>query len=172
ELAALAAADELAHGALEAAERYLGLAERGMASVPDARRAHAQLLLGITRLVLARQRWNLQAVTEGARQLRALAEAPEAAQPRLGEELRALALISLGTTEFWAAGEDPERHLEMGVALASRIGGRFLSSLAWPTRRQLGSTSRSPGLPSAGGKRPSWPGAMAGPRSRLRASPT
>src|SRR5262249_12545401 len=135
ELAALAAADELAHGPLEAAERYLGLAERGMASVPDARRAHAQLLLGITRLVLARQRWNLQAVTEEARQLRAVAEAPDAAQPRLGEELRALALISLGTTEFWAAGEDPDRHLEMGVALASRIGRPFLefTGLAYQT---------------------------------------
>jgi len=132
ELAALAAADELAHGALEAAERYLGLAERGMASIPDDRRAHAQLLLGITRLVLARQRWNLQAVTEEARQLQAVAEAPGAAQPMRragevgGEELRALALISLGTTEFWAAGEDPERHLEMGVALARRIGRPFL----------------------------------------------
>jgi len=126
ELAALAAAEELAHGSLEAAERYLSLAERGMASVPDARRAQAQLLLGITRLVLARQRWNLQAVAEEARRLQAMAEAPDAAQPRLGEELRALALISLGTTEFWAAGGDPERHLEMGVALARRIGRPFL----------------------------------------------
>ena len=43
-----------------------------------------------------------------------------------GEELRALALISLGTTEFWAAGEDPERHLEVGVALARWIGRPFL----------------------------------------------
>ena len=125
-LAALAAAEELAYGSLEAAERYLGLAERGMASVPDARRAQAQLLLGMTRLVLARQRWNLQAVAEEARQLQAMAEAPDAAQPRLGEELRALALISLGTTEFWAAGKDPERHLEMGIALARRIGRPFL----------------------------------------------
>jgi LuxR family transcriptional regulator, maltose regulon positive regulatory protein len=130
ELTALVAADELAHGALEAAERYVGLAERGMASVPDARRAHAQLLLGITRLVLARQRWNLQAVAEEARLLQRTDEASDAARemalPRLGEELRALALISLGTTEFWAAGEDPERHLEMGVALARRIGRPFL----------------------------------------------
>ena len=55
-----------------------------------------------------------------------MAEAPDPAQPGLGEELRALALISLGTTEFWAAGEDPERHLEMGVALARRIGRPFL----------------------------------------------
>src|SRR5215468_4319353 len=46
ELAALAAAEELAHGSLEAAERYLSLAEHGMASVPDARRAQVDLLLG------------------------------------------------------------------------------------------------------------------------------
>jgi LuxR family transcriptional regulator, maltose regulon positive regulatory protein len=135
ELAALAAADELAHGSLEAAERYLGLAQRGMASVPDARRAQAQLLLGITRLVLARQRWNLQAASEEVRRLQALAEPPDAAQPLLSEELRALALISLGSTEFWAAGKDPERHLEMGVALARRIGRPFLefTGLAYQT---------------------------------------
>jgi LuxR family transcriptional regulator, maltose regulon positive regulatory protein len=139
ELAALAAAEELAYGSLEAAERYLGLAERAMASIPDARHAQAQLLLGISRLVLARQRWNLQAVAEEARQLQAMAEAPDAAQPRLGEELRALALISLGTTEFWAAGEDPERHLEMGVALAHRIGRPFLefTGLAYQTAAEL-----------------------------------
>ncbi|HEV3292456.1 MAG TPA: LuxR C-terminal-related transcriptional regulator, partial [Streptosporangiaceae bacterium] len=126
ELAALTAADELAYGSLEAAERYLGLAERGMVSVPDARRGQAQLLQGVTRLVLARQRWNLRAAAEGARQLQDLAEAPDAGQPRLDEELRALALISLGSTEFWAAGEDPERHLEMGVALARQIGRPLL----------------------------------------------
>jgi len=135
ELAALAAAEELAYGSLEAAERYLSVAERGMASVPDARRAQARLLLGITRLVLARQRWNLQAVAEEERQLQVMIEVPDAAQPRVGEDLRALALISLGTTEFWAAGEDPERHLEMGVALARRIGRPFLefTGLAYQT---------------------------------------
>jgi len=126
ELAALAAAEELAYGSLDAAERHAGLAERGMAAVPDDRRGQAQLLLGITRLVLARQRWDLRAVAEEERRLQAMAEALDAARPRAGEELRALALISLGTTEFWAAGEDPERHLEMGVALARRIGRPFL----------------------------------------------
>jgi len=125
-LSALAAADELAYGSLEAAERYLGQAEQAMASVPDVRRAQARLLLGVTRLVLARQRWNLPAATEEARRLQAVAEAPDAGQPRLDEELRALALISLGGTEFWAAGADPERHLEMGAALARRIGRPFL----------------------------------------------
>ena len=126
ELATLMAADELAHGGLEAAQRYLSLAELGIASVPDARRARAQLLLGVTRLVLARQCWDLRAVAEEVRRLQRTDEAWGAAQPRLGDELHALALISLGSTEFWAAGEDPERHLEMGVALARRIGRPFL----------------------------------------------
>ena len=56
------------------------------------------------------------------------------AQPGLGEELRALALISLGITEYWAAGPaEAERHLEQGRILAHRIGRPFLevSGLAY-----------------------------------------
>jgi LuxR family transcriptional regulator, maltose regulon positive regulatory protein len=126
ELAGLAAADELAQGSLEAAERYLGLAARGLASVPARRRGQVQVLLGVVRLLLARQHGNLPAVAEEAQRLQAAAEAPDAAQPGLGEELRALALINLGITEFWARSEEAERHLEQGVALARRIGRPFL----------------------------------------------
>jgi len=135
ELAAVAAGDELVQGSLEAAERYLGLAEGASASVPDGRRGQARLLLGIVRLLLARQRGNRSAVTGEAWRLHAMAEAPEAAQDDpapavpvgLGEDLGALALISLGTTEFWAAKfEAAERHLEQGVALARRIGRPYL----------------------------------------------
>jgi LuxR family transcriptional regulator, maltose regulon positive regulatory protein len=127
ELAAVAAGDELARGSLEAAERYLGLAERASASVPDGRAGQAQLLLGIVRLLLARQREDRPAVAEEACRLQALAEAPEAAQAGLGEELRALALIGLGSIEGWVARfEEAERHLEQGVALARRIGRPYL----------------------------------------------
>jgi LuxR family maltose regulon positive regulatory protein len=127
ELAAVAAGDELAGGSLEAAGRYLGLAERAPASVPDGRRGQAQLLVGMVRLLLARQRGDRPAVAEQARRLQAMAEAPEAVQPGLGEELRALALISLGSIEFWAARlEEGGRHLEQGVALARRIGRPYL----------------------------------------------
>jgi LuxR family maltose regulon positive regulatory protein len=127
ELAVVAAGDELASGSLEAAERYLGLAERASASVPDGRQGQAQLLLGIVRLLLARQRGDPPAVAEEAQRLQAMAEAPEAVQAGLGEELRALALISLGSTEFWAARfEEAGRHLDRGVALARRIGRPFL----------------------------------------------
>src|SRR5215468_11029175 len=127
ELAAVAAGDELARGSLEAAERYLGLAERASAAVPEGRAGQAQLLLGMVRLLLARQRGNGPAVAEEARRLQALAEALEAAQAGLGEELRALALISLGGTELWVARfEEAERYLEQGIALARRIGRPYL----------------------------------------------
>jgi hypothetical protein len=123
----LIAADELAQGSLEAAERYLGLAARGSAPVPAGRHEQLQVLLKMVRLLLARQRGNPPAVAEEARRLQAIAEAPDAALPGLGEELRGLALISLGITEVWAAQFDvAERHLEQGVALARRIGRPFL----------------------------------------------
>ena len=126
ELAAVAAADELAQGSLEAAERYLEVAARGAASVPAARRGQAQVLLEIIRLLVARHRGNPPAVAEEARRLQATAEAPKAA-PGLGEELRALALISLGSAEYGAARfEDAAAHLEQGAALARRVGRPYL----------------------------------------------
>jgi len=140
ELAALAAADELAQGSLEAAERYLGLAARGSASVPAGRRGQVQVLLGVVRLLVARQRGNLSAVADQAQRLQALAETPDAAQPGIGEELRVLALISLGITEYWAARlDDAKRHLEQGVALAQRLGRPFLefSGLAYQAAVQI-----------------------------------
>jgi LuxR family maltose regulon positive regulatory protein len=81
----------------------------------------------VVRLLLARQRGDLRAVAEEAQRLQAMAEVPEAVQSGIGEDLRALALISLGITEYWTARlDDAERHLEQGVALARRIGRPFL----------------------------------------------
>jgi LuxR family transcriptional regulator, maltose regulon positive regulatory protein len=126
ELAAVTAGDELARGSLEAAEVHLGLAEREVASLPDVRQRKALLLIGIVRLLHARQRGNLPTLAEEARRVQAIADAPEA-QPGLGEDLRALALISLGSTEFWVARfVEAERHLDQGVALARRIGRPYL----------------------------------------------
>jgi LuxR family maltose regulon positive regulatory protein len=127
ELAGLVAGDELARGSLEEAERFLGLAARGSASVPAGRRAQWQVLIGVVRLLLARQRGNLEAVAEEARRLKAVAEAPEAALHGLGKELRALALINLGIAEAWAGRLDQaQRHLEQGIALAHRTGRPYL----------------------------------------------
>jgi len=138
ELAAVAAGDELERGSLEAAERYLGLAERGSASVPDGRRGRALMLRGVVRLVLVARVGNLSAVPEEARRVLAAAEAPEAAQPGLGEELRGLALISLGNAETWTGQLDQaESHLEQAVALARRIGRPYLELMALVFRAQV-----------------------------------
>jgi LuxR family transcriptional regulator, maltose regulon positive regulatory protein len=125
ELAALAAADQLAQGSLEEAERYLTLAALGSVSVPTGRRGRVQVLLGVVGLLLARQRGNLPAVAEEARRLQAAAEAPDAAG--LGEDLRALVLINLAITEYGTARfEEAEPHLDHGVMLARRIGRPYL----------------------------------------------
>ena len=127
EMAALAAGDELTRGSLEAAERYLGLAERASAAVPADRRGQYQVLLGVVRLLHARQRGNLQAAAEEARRLQAAAESQDAAQRDLAEDLRALALISLGGIEVLTIrSESAHGHLEQGIALARRVGRPFL----------------------------------------------
>src|SRR6266567_73441 len=68
---------------------------------------------------LARQRGDLPAVAEEAQRLLAPAETADAARFGLGEDLRALAVISLSIAEVYAARpEEADRHLEQGVALA------------------------------------------------------
>ena len=154
ELAAVAAADELAQGSLEAAERYLRMAERGLegaASATSGRRGQALVLLGVVRLLLAWYLGDLPAEAEQARRLRALFEAQDAAQDDLapatqasrGEELRALALIGLGDTEIWTGRLDlAELHMEQAVALARRIGRPYLGYIGL-AYQAVGELSRS-----------------------------
>ena len=131
EIAALVAADELAQGALPIAERYLGLAERAVNSVPAARSEQARMLLGMVRLQAGRRRGDQSAVLEQVRALRDLADGSGAALPGLGADLHALALISLGATEDWTDRlEDVARHLTQGIELARRIDRPYLEFCA------------------------------------------
>ena len=148
ELATVAAADELAQGSLEEAERFLGLAARrfeGPVPVPAGRRGQAHLLLGVVRLLLARQRGNLPAVAEEARRLQALTEAPDAVPAGLGEELRALALVNLGITEYWGGRlAEAEPHLDQGITLARKIGRPYLEFLGLAHRTSIATVWSSP----------------------------
>jgi LuxR family maltose regulon positive regulatory protein len=75
---------------------------------------------------MARHLWNLPAVTEVARELHA-AETSDSVLPSLSEDLRALALVSLGATEYWTAQfEDAVNHLQLGAELAHRTGRTYL----------------------------------------------
>ena len=135
-LTTLMAADELTWESLEEAEHYLSRAARRLEGserpVPvPAERGRLQVLLAITRLRLARQRGDLPAVAAEANRLVAPAEAADAPQLGLGEDLRALAVINLGIAETWAARlEDADRHLQQGVALARRIERPYLELIA------------------------------------------
>jgi LuxR family maltose regulon positive regulatory protein len=151
ELTTLLAARELNQGSLADAERHLQLAAEGSESVPAGRRGHLQIVLGMQRLILARLRGDLPVALEEARRLVTPAgtPAPEApghpapqapghtaaAQLEMGEELRAMALLSLGNTE-WRTGrlEEAEQHLEQARALAVRVGRPYLefaSLVSW-----------------------------------------
>jgi LuxR family maltose regulon positive regulatory protein len=127
ELTALLAAGELAQGSLEEAERQLALAAERSSSVPADRHGRFEVMLTGLRLHLARQRGDLPALAEAADRLLAAVEASEELRFDLGEDLRALTLISLGIAEVWAFRfKDANQHLEQGVAAAHRIGRPYL----------------------------------------------
>src|SRR6266487_3637106 len=131
ELTALTAAAELARGSLEEAERQLALAIQRSASVPAVRRERLEVMLTVLRLYLARQRGDLPAVSEAADGLLVAVDTPDEPQLSLGEDLRALTLISLGIAEVWAFRfKDANQHLEQGVALARRIRRPYLELTA------------------------------------------
>jgi LuxR family transcriptional regulator, maltose regulon positive regulatory protein len=145
ELSVLAAADELEAGSLTQAARLLTIAERGAVSVPPARRGQLDVLLSMVRLLLARYRTDLTAVAEEAQRLRVVADAPDVPPLGLSEELRALALINLGITEYWGAriGE-AEAHLEQGTALARRIARPYLEFIGLAHLASVASVRSSP----------------------------
>ena len=122
ELAALMASDELSRGSIEKAEPHLALATQGLASEPEERRGRFEVGLALLRLTLARRRGDLPAVVDEAQRLLATAGALDAPEFGLGDDLRALALISVGIAELWSnQTREADRHFEQGVALARQL---------------------------------------------------
>jgi LuxR family maltose regulon positive regulatory protein len=145
ELTAVAALDELHHGSLPEAARLHALAALRSRSVPAERQEHLQLTLTFSRLMLARQRGDLDAAIGEARRLLASADAEYGTGHRSGDELRALTLISLGIAETWSVRpEDADHHLERGVDLAGRIGRPYLEALGLAHRAMAAHTLLDP----------------------------
>jgi LuxR family maltose regulon positive regulatory protein len=127
-LTALTAADELIYGSLEEAQRQIDCATRESASLPADQRRRCEVMLGVLRLAVARQSGDVPAA---AREVGRLVDAADAATLGLGRDLRAIATISLGATELWAArAEEADRHLEQGVAVARGIRRPYLEATA------------------------------------------
>jgi LuxR family maltose regulon positive regulatory protein len=131
ELTAVKVASDLCRGSLDEAGRNLARAASALASMPADRRGRVQVLLSVLRFSLARRRMDIPAAAGEAQSLLARMNAADAARLGLGADLRATALISLGTAEIWAFRfEDAEQHLEQGVDLARRIGRPYLEFMA------------------------------------------
>ena len=78
-------------------------------------------------LWLARRRGDLAGVVEQARFLSSPVTGPSDEDIAPGSDLRAVALMNLGTAEAWALGlPDAERHLREGADLARQIGRPYL----------------------------------------------
>jgi LuxR family maltose regulon positive regulatory protein len=121
ELALVAAVAQLTLGSLDAADRYLTLAEHAAPSLPKDRRERLDLYVDAMRLSVARRRTDLDRVAELAERLLVPSE-DDATHLALGDDLRALTLHELGITNIWTGHlDDAERHLNMAVTLARRI---------------------------------------------------
>jgi LuxR family maltose regulon positive regulatory protein len=135
ELAVLAAADKRAAGSLAESERYLGLAARISATVPEDRRERLETALGFERFELARARNDLAATADEAHRLLTSTVATEIG---LGEAVRTRVLTDLGIAEMWAGRlEDSERHLEQGLEEARRVSRPMLELHALAHRALL-----------------------------------
>jgi LuxR family maltose regulon positive regulatory protein len=127
ELALVRAAGDLVQGRLDKAAAHLAVAERHSEAAPTDRQRSLRVAVAALKLSLARRRGHLAGVIEQARFLASPIVGPSDEGIALGSDLRAVALMNLGTAEAWSLGlRDAERHLQEGAVLAKEIGRPYL----------------------------------------------
>jgi LuxR family transcriptional regulator, maltose regulon positive regulatory protein len=127
ELALVRAADDLLHGHLDKASAHLAVADTYVETTPPDRQRRLQVAIVSLKLSLARRRGHLAGVIEESRLLASPISGQSDEEIALGSDLRAVALLNLGTLEAWSLGlRDAERHLQEGAILARSIGRPYL----------------------------------------------
>jgi LuxR family transcriptional regulator, maltose regulon positive regulatory protein len=127
ELALVRAADDLVQGRLDESAAHLAVAETYAEAAPPDRRRRLQVAIASLKLSLARRRGHLAGVIEQVRFLASPVTGQSDEDIVLGSDLRAVALMNLGTAEAWTLGlPDAERHLQEGAVLAREIGRPYL----------------------------------------------
>ena len=130
ELALVRAMGDLAQGRLDEAAAYLAVAETYAEAAPPGRQRRLRVAVASLQLSLARRRGHLAGVIEQARFLASPVTGQSDEDIALGSDLRAVALMNLGTAEAWTLGlpeaPDAERHLREGADLAREIGRPYL----------------------------------------------
>jgi LuxR family maltose regulon positive regulatory protein len=127
ELALVRAGNDLVHGRLDEAAAHVAVAETYAETAPPDRQRRLRVAIASLQLSLARRRGNLAGVVEQARFLASPVTGQSDEDIALDNDLRAVALMNLGTMEAWSlAIPDAERHLQEGAALARQIGRPYL----------------------------------------------
>ena len=127
ELALVRATSELAQGHLDETAAHLAVAETYAETMPPDRRRRREIAITSLQLGLARRRCHLDGVVEQAGFLDAPVTGLSDEDIALGSDLRAVALMNLGTVEAWSlALPEAERHLREGAALARQLGRPYL----------------------------------------------
>jgi LuxR family maltose regulon positive regulatory protein len=130
ELALVRAMGDLAQGRLDEAAAHLTVAETHVQTTTPDRRRRLGVATSSLQLALARRRGHLAGVIEHARFLDSPVTGPSDEDIALDSDLRAVALMNLGTAEAWTLGRpdapDAERHLREGAGLARKIGRPYL----------------------------------------------
>jgi LuxR family maltose regulon positive regulatory protein len=127
ELALVRAGIDLAQGRLDEAAAHLAVAETYAGAAPTNRQRRLRLAIASLKLSLARRRGHWAGVIEQVKFLASPVTEQSDEDIALGSDLRAVALMNLGTAEAWSLGvPDAERHLREGAALAREIGRPYL----------------------------------------------
>ena len=127
ELALVRAGNDLVQGRLDEAAAHLAVAETYAETAPPDRQRRLRVAIAALKLSLARRRGNLADVLEQVEFLNSPVTGPSDEDIALGSDLRAVALMNLGTVEAWSlALPEAERHLQEGAALAREIGRPYL----------------------------------------------
>jgi LuxR family maltose regulon positive regulatory protein len=127
EIAALLAYGEVIRPSFDTAEEYLALAQRHASEVREGCRRTFDALIATTRLTMARWRGDARSVADDVRPLLEPADARDVRDVAVTNDLRAVAVMSLGIVELWAgAGDEAEQHLREAVELAGRIGRPYV----------------------------------------------
>ncbi len=127
ELALVHAASDLGRGRLDEAAAHLVFAETHARTTPPDRQRRLRMAIAALKLSQARRRGHFADVIEQVSLLTTPLAGQSNAEIALASDLRAVALMNLGTAEAWSLGlEDAERHLLEGAVLAREIGRPYL----------------------------------------------
>jgi LuxR family maltose regulon positive regulatory protein len=121
------ATSDLAQGRLDEGAAHLAVAETSITATPPDRKHRLEVAIAALKLSLARKRGHLTEVVEQVRFLASPVTGQSDEDIALDSDLRAVALMNLGTVEAWSlANQDSQRHLQEGADLARKIGRPYL----------------------------------------------